>query len=94
MAKLTTQYIEDHLVNIHTEDSWARTITEMVLRSAINRLGAGSSDEITIDVKFYIRAIEPEVLTAAGETTTVKCLKVCVGGDSGIMTCKHINVVI
>ena len=93
MAELTTQYIEDHLVSVHTEESWARAITEMVLRAAITQLAAGSAEEVAIDVKFRVRAVEPEVMTRSGSTTTVKCIKVCVDGGSGIMTCKHIQVV-
>lgn len=93
MAKLTTQYIEDHLVGVHTEESWAREIAEMALRAAITKLGTGSAEEVVIDAKFRVTAVEPEVMTKSGSTTKVKCVRVCVEGESGIATCKHFQII-
>jgi hypothetical protein len=78
MVKLTRQYIEDHLVGTHTEESWARAVTEMVLRAAMAKLGDKAAEEITIDAQFRIRPVELEVTEPNGETVRRLCLRECV----------------
>jgi hypothetical protein len=79
MAKLTKQYIEDHLVGAHTEESWARAIAEMALKTAAERLAKGSAEEVVIDAQFRISVVEAEVTSPAGRTLTRSpCVRICV----------------
>ena len=92
MGQLTGRYIEDHLVNVHTEESWARGVVEMVLSDAMKQLAETSKDEVVIDAKFRITAVDPPS-TAAAETLTARrgaCIMVCVVvSPTGRQVCYH-----
>jgi hypothetical protein len=92
MAKLTKQYIEDHLVGAHTLESWAREIVEMALKAASAQLEEGSAEEVVIDSQIRISAVEAEVTRPAGETFTrsAPCVRVCVViSPTGLESCYH-----
>ncbi|WP_029352220.1 hypothetical protein [Bosea sp. 117] len=78
MVELTRQYIEDHLVDTHTEDSWTRAVVEMVLNAAISKLGDQAAEEVTIDARFRVRPVEAEIVGPNGVTVKRLCLRVCV----------------
>ena len=78
MVKLTKQYIEDHLAGTHTEESWARAVAEMVLNTAIAKLGDQAAEEVTIDAQFRVRPVVSEIAGPDGETVKRLCLRVCV----------------
>ena len=78
MATLTRKYIEDHLVGTHTEESWAKAITEMVLEAAISELGDKDAEEVTIDAKFRVRPVDLESVGPNGATVRYHCIQVCV----------------
>jgi hypothetical protein len=90
MAKLTKKYIEDHLVGTHTEESWARAINELVLRSAIAQLGDGSAEEVAVDATFRVKPVEAIETSADGKVTTRLCIETCVVvSPSGLEVCFH-----
>ena len=88
MSELTGKYIEDHLVNTHTEDSWARAILEIVLSEAIKQLGNKSAEEVVIDAKFRVTAVQ-----ATGSdpiTRSSGCIRTCVVvSPTGREVCYH-----
>ena len=58
---LTPQYIQSHLGGVHTAESWGRSITEQVLKTAQGQMKSGKvreGDSATVDVKFTISTVE------------------------------------
>jgi hypothetical protein len=94
MVKLTKRYIEEHLVAAHTEESWARAITEMVLKSAIAQLADGSTDEVVVDAKFRITPVDGDVRGPdGGMLMRSPCIRICVVvTPTGREVCFHRNV--
>jgi hypothetical protein len=94
MAKLTEQYIEDHLAGTHTEESWARAITEMVLKAAITKLGNQPAEEVTIDAQFHVRPVELEAAGPNGAAVRYHCIQVCVVvSPTGHEVCFHRSLI-
>jgi hypothetical protein len=96
MAELTKQYIEDHLVGAHTEESWARAIAEMVLRTAIAQLADGSAEEVVINSQFRVSVVEAEVKRPEGGTLTRSpCVRICmVVTPTGREVCYHRSLLV
>jgi hypothetical protein len=90
MATLTKQYIEDHLADMHTEESWARATIETVLKAAITKLGEQSAEEVTIDAQFHVRPVDLEIVGPDGASLRRGCLRVCVVvSPTGLEICYH-----
>ena len=93
MNELTARYIEEHLSGIHTDESWAKAIAEMVLREAMKKLGKSSAKEVIVEAKFHVTPFElKRTDDEGGGVPTTKCVRVCVEGSGGLMTCKHFEI--
>lgn len=64
-GNLTASYIDDHMTNVHTYESFARTLVEMIMAEARDK-ATGGEQEITISVDFVVSKA-----VAAG------CFKIC-----------------
>lgn len=79
--KLTPEYIESHLDNLHTHDSWAKASLEMILKKAVLQLQEEPKERVVVPIEFTITAIEAK-----------QCVKVCVGDGHGGEICTHIGI--
>jgi hypothetical protein len=95
MNELTARYIEEHLSGIHTDDSWAKAIAEMVLREAMKKLGKSSAKEVIVEAKFHVTPFELKKMDEGGGDEgppVTRCVRICVEGSGGIMTCQHFQI--
>jgi hypothetical protein len=76
MARFTPQYVEEHLANVHTYESFGRAIAERLARTAAGKLADDSPDVVRFDAP-----VEVSPAIARG------CLRVCILG-----ICFHINL--
>lgn len=79
MEKLTTQYIEQHAVNVQTYESFVRALIHGSLQHAKDNLPAGGTDKVTLDAKITI------------QPTSLLCIEVCIDTPFGRI-CKHVGV--
>lgn len=94
MPALTKKYISDHLVGTHSEESWAKAVTEMVLHAAISELGDKNAEEVTIDAKFHVRPVDLEAVGSNGSTVRYHCIQVCVVvSPTGHEICFHKSLI-
>jgi hypothetical protein len=98
-AKLTSNYIEDHLSGVHTVESWARAVTETVLKQAATQIGTGEVDETVVNAQFRVSAyrLQTELPPTGGSVAPVPfekyCIRVCI--EHGHTShCVHWEVVI
>jgi hypothetical protein len=80
MTDVSTKYLDDHRSNVHTAESWARSITENIFNAAVSQLGSGSAATVVVDAKFEITAFEPK-----------SCVQVC-AVINGVQVCYHVNL--
>jgi hypothetical protein len=73
------KYIDDHL-SVHTAESFARALSEQVLKAAADKVGATTVDVAEVDAKFTVSEFKP-----AG------CIRVC-ANINGVMVCYHVNI--
>ncbi len=78
---LTSEYIENHMNVLHTPDSWARAVFEMILKKAAFQLQGESKDRVVVPMEVTISAIEP-----------TQCVKICVGDGHGGEVCGHVGI--
>ena len=86
MVELTRNYIEDHMVALHTQDLWARQVCADVLNAAINQLGDKSAKDLAVDGKFTVSPVVPP--EGARRST---CIRVCVSIGGSREKCVHIQ---
>jgi hypothetical protein len=67
----------------------------MVLREAMKKLGKSSAKEVIVEAKFHVTPFELKKMDEGGggipEGPTT-CVRVCVEGSGGLMTCKHFQI--
>ena len=79
MTYLTAEYIDEHLDQVHTADSFARSFAYQMLTAAKEKVGDKSS-EVTMDCKVSVSPIEK-----------FGCIRVCVNTPIGRI-CYHVKV--
>lgn len=79
MTNLTPEYIDEHLDQVHTADSFGRSLAYHIL-SAAKRTADGRSTEISVDCKATVSPIERS-----------GCIRVCVDTPIGVV-CYHVKV--
>lgn len=90
MVKLTRQYVQDHMIGTHTEESWARAVSELVLNAAMKQLGDKEAEKITIDAQFVITPVEVDIPGRDGVMLQRLCLRECVViSPTGNEVCYH-----
>lgn len=57
--KITSKYIENHMTNIHTFDSFGRALVEPLLSGATEQLSEAGKEKVLVDAQFEIEAYEP-----------------------------------
>lgn len=80
-AQLSREYVESHQANIHTYDSFGRTVADLatqVAATAIERDGPVS--DVQFDAKVRVSPV-----------TRLGCLRICINTPVGVV-CTHINV--
>ncbi|MGI9652576.1 hypothetical protein [Chryseobacterium sp. RLHN22] len=80
MANISKKYIDDHKQNVHTVDSFGRSLIEQILNESIKKIGEEEKESLTIDAKFKIQAFEPAT-----------CIRLCTNVN-GVEICYHVNM--
>ena len=80
MAKLTKQYIAEHMRTVHTAESFGRAIVEQILNQASEKTGEDGEDAVTVNMNFEVKAFEPAT-----------CVQIC-GEYNGVKICYHVNL--
>ena len=86
MVELIRNYIEDHMVALHTQNSWARQVCSDVLNAVIQQLGDKSALDLAVEGKF---TVSPVVPPEGVERST--CIRVCASIGSGPQRCVHLQ---
>lgn len=83
---LDKQYIEDHLPNIHTPDSFGRAIVDLMLREGINRLDKlkQPTDKLSFDAKITLEPV-------AAYDKDKCCIEICIGFPFAKICYQHHN---
>lgn len=66
MADLDRNYIEEHLIGVHSYESWARAFIEKALKELKVEIGTDSVPEKEIEVKLKISANTKGCITICG----------------------------
>lgn len=79
---LTTKYIEEHAANVHTAESFGRSIADAALKAAYAAAAkaGGSIPNFQMDGKFEVEAFEP-----------LGCIRICVNTPFGRF-CYHVKL--
>jgi len=77
---LTPKYVEDHLNNVATPESFARALGEQALRAAAAAVSVKPAPSVAIPATITVTPAE-----AAG------CIRVC-ANINGVIVCYHINL--
>ena len=78
--KLTREYIEQHSTEVHTYESFGRSLIAQALKECINKVGVTPGDTVTIEPKIIVKPVEIK-----------RCLEICVT-IGGAYICKHVKV--
>lgn len=78
--KLTKEYIEQHSTEVHTYESFGRSLIAQALKECINKVGVTPGDTVKIDSNIIVKPVE-----------ITRCLEVHVT-VGGVYICKHVKV--
>ena len=65
MSKLTKEYVRDHMVDLHSYESFGRSLLEQIMHCADTKLESmgGEADKIELDAKIVVEPYKPEGCT-------------------------------
>ena len=78
--ELTREYVEQHSTEVHTYESFGRSLIAQVLKECINKVGVTPGDTVKIDTNIIVTTVE-----------ITRCLEVRVT-VGGAYICKHVKV--
>lgn len=83
---INAEYIRDHLARVHSYDSFARSLSDQILRSAARKLEKGGNKAAKEVVLSLTATITPTVIEREK-----KCVQVCLTDPDGeIEICFHV----
>lgn len=80
MEKLTKKYIDAHSSEVHTHESFARLLVDILLKEAWEKVGDEGVEEFSTNLEFKVTPFEPK-----------GCIRICVRRADGSWWCVHQN---
>jgi len=68
------EYIEEHMLHVHTPESWGRSIAYQIMKEAAEDVGGKDVDSATVNGTFHVAPIE-----------ALGCIRIC-----GFGICVHL----
>lgn len=73
---MNQKYIEDHMLHVHTPESWGRSVAYQVLAEAAKEIGSNDVEATSVTATFHVSPIE-----------ALGCIQICAWG-----VCVHVSV--